>query len=218
MDGYVTEHVGVIRSKSKLYAHLSNLESSIARKYAMASKRKDLIKELYKEISPKHFVNIWRELCIEYGEICLHLFELRRNELFSDNNNAGFDPKKKGFKKKLIQMNENGIEGLKVYEEIYVFFNSDDYKSDSLNDDYIQSVVNAKFNIAKISSGVIIENKEERIEYLKKSLDNYQFIIDFIRQKGKEKGNLAFNFSEQLRMCEEMVELLPVKIGKLASG
>lgn len=93
-------------------------------------------------------------------------------------------------------MNDNGIEGLKVYEEIYKFFNSDDYKSDSLNDDYIQSVVNAKFNIAKICSGVIIENKEERIKFLKKSLDNYQFIIDFIRQKGKEKGNLAFNFSE----------------------
>ena len=81
---------------------MSNLETSVARKYAMGTKRKELIKSLYEEISPKHFINIWRELCIEYGEICLHLFELRRNELFSGNNEAGFDPTKKGFKKKLL--------------------------------------------------------------------------------------------------------------------
>lgn len=217
LDGFVTEYTNIHRMKAKLYALMGNLENDDNRKFAINIKRKELIKSLYSQLSPKHFINTWRELCIELAEICNFLFELRRNELFM---NAKDQPnyKDKATRKKLLQMNENGMESISVYQQILDFFNSADYKSEENNDDYIQSVVNAKFAMAKIYNALMSGKLEERVGFLKKSLEHYQFIKDFIKQKGQEKGTLAFSFSEQLRMCNEMTELLPVKIDKLLSG
>ena len=53
---------------------------------------------------------------------------------------------------------------------------------------------------------------------MQSSLEHYTFIRDFIKQKGKEKGQLDFAFSEQIKMCEEMCSLLPVKIDKIKMG
>eukprot|EP01017_Pseudomicrothorax_dubius_P019359 TRINITY_DN2127_c0_g1_i14.p1 TRINITY_DN2127_c0_g1~~TRINITY_DN2127_c0_g1_i14.p1 ORF type:complete len:127 (+),score=32.50 TRINITY_DN2127_c0_g1_i14:110-490(+) len=88
-------------------------------------------------------------------------------------------------------------------------------KPEELDQDYYQSVVNAHFNIAKVFSKLYSNEKPKRIELLSKSLKHYQFIIDFIRNKVSEKGNLSFLFNEQLKMCKEMCEMLPVKISKI---
>jgi len=50
---------------------------------------------------------------------------------------------------------------------------------------------------------------------MKKSLDNYKFIVEFIKEALKTKGNLEWDFSEQLKICTEMVELIPAKIDKI---
>lgn len=115
-------------------------------------------------------------------------------------------------------MNEHGKRAIELYSGILDFFNSSDYNDELDNDDYIQSVVNAKFAIAKIYSAIFPEDVDDRIDCLRKSLENYQFIQDFIKQKGKEKGSLGFNFTEQIKMCTEMCELLPVKIDKVRMG
>lgn len=115
-------------------------------------------------------------------------------------------------------MNENGKMAIGLYADILDFFNSSDYKDEADNDDYIQSVVNAKFAMAKIYSGIFPEDVDDRIDCLRKSLENYQFIQDFITEKGREKGALSFNFTEQIKMCKQMCELLPVKIDKVRMG
>lgn len=60
LDGYVTEHVQICKQKSELYKVLANLEDTQARKYAMGNKRSDIIEPLFNQISPKHYIGIWR--------------------------------------------------------------------------------------------------------------------------------------------------------------
>jgi len=115
-------------------------------------------------------------------------------------------------------MNGYGNEACDTYAEIYDFFQSEDYNEDRNTNDFIQSIVNLKFNIAKICSKIHPIKFDERIRYLEKSLENYCFIKEFIKKKGAEKGKLEFGFSEQLRMCDEMCSLLPVKIEKIKMG
>lgn len=60
LDGYVTEHVQIVKQKSNLYKLMATLEDSEARKYAMGTKRNELIAPLFEKISSKHFIGMWR--------------------------------------------------------------------------------------------------------------------------------------------------------------
>ena len=90
---------------------------------------------------------------IEYGEILYALFEMRYGLLFGNDADDAYKNKKKDqkkLKKKLDEMNGHGLEAIDTYSEIYEFFCSEDYNEDSKGTEYIQSVVNIKFNIAKV--------------------------------------------------------------------
>ena len=94
---------------------------------------------------------------IEYGEILYALFELRYQILFGNDADQDFSNKKKDqkkLKKKLDEMNGHGLEAIDTYMEIYDFFQSEDYNEEKGNNDYIQSIVNIRFNCAKVSNFV----------------------------------------------------------------
>lgn len=115
-------------------------------------------------------------------------------------------------------MTEEGLQSIDAYELACAFFETEDYKDEQEKDEFIQSVVNARFAIAKTYNGLVPDDIKTRVEYLKKSLENYRFIRDYIKKKGSEKGSLNFAFSEQLKMCDEMCEMMPAKIDKVILG
>ena len=60
LDGFVTEHCNIVKRMSELYKVMADLEDDFNRIYAMGLKRSQLIKPLFDEISPKHFIGLWR--------------------------------------------------------------------------------------------------------------------------------------------------------------
>jgi hypothetical protein len=147
------------------------------------------------------------------------MFELRRNEVFFSNQRPDeINFKSKKTQKKVNQMNINGEISINLYQEIVDFMDSSDYDAEKDTDDHIQSMINAKLKIAKVYNGLLSTDFEKRIEFLRNSLKNHEFVKNYIKKKGEEKGGLNFAFAEQLRLATEMCELLPVKIGKLRQG
>ena len=213
LDGFVTEHVNICRQMSGLYKVLSVLEPDAERRAAMELKRKELIDPLFKVINPKVYIGLWRELAIEKAAISNSIFEIWRSDIFLNDKDINFADKK--VRSRVKQMTSEGLESIDTYEQICGFFNSEDYKSEAENDTYIQSVINAKFAVAKTYNGLVPNDVATRVQYLQKSLEAYKFIRDFIKEKGYLKGALNFGFAEQLKMCQEMIELLPTKIDKV---
>lgn len=213
LDGYVTEHCNVIKEMSRAYKTLSSLETDLDRRVAMEFKRKELIEGIYKVLNPKVYIGLWREFCIELAGICNSIFDTRRHEIFMNDKPVDFKDKK--VRTKVKQMTEEGLQSIDVYEQACAFFDSEDYKDEQQRDEFIQSVINAKFAIAKTYNGLVPADQKTRIDYLKKSLENYKYIKDYIKQKGSEKGSLNFAFTEQLKLSNEMCEMLPMKIDKI---
>ncbi len=60
LDGHVTEHVNILKEISRLYKHLSLLETDTERKVSMELRRKELIDPVYKSLNPKVYVSLWR--------------------------------------------------------------------------------------------------------------------------------------------------------------
>ena len=65
---------------------------------------------------------------------------------------------------------------------------------------------------SKINYGDI----KKRVEYMCKSLRHYEEMLKFM--KSKELDKWKSNLTEQVRICEEMLYLLPVKISKIQNG
>ena len=77
------------------------------------------------------------------------------------------------------------------------------------------TIITAKFNVAKNYSRVQTEDREEKVRYLKKSMDGYAWIKNFINEKVAARGTLTNEMKQTLKICEEMVDLLPTKISKV---
>lgn len=147
---------------------------------------------------------------MEVAEIYTEMFENRFNEYIL-NSEDNIPKVKQG---KIDAMNGYGKESIRCYTEILkILADPENNKDDSI--EYHQSVINAKFNIAKTYSRFYGINNREKVENLKNSLSYYRSIIEYLKQVGNHQGNLTYNFSEQLKMCIEMVELLPSKIDKI---
>ena len=78
--------------------------------------------------------------------------------------------------------------------------------------DHHQTIITTKFNIGKSYTRIQGSTKEEKVMYLKKGLESYLWIRDYIREVVTKLGGLTKEMSDILKNCEEMVELLPSKI------
>jgi KIF-binding protein len=77
LDGYVTEHIEVLFSQSRLYKSLGLLEKSGERKASMLEKRREMLEPLMKELNPKAYPATWQKILVEVSEIINDLFSLR---------------------------------------------------------------------------------------------------------------------------------------------
>lgn len=57
--------------------------------------------------------------------------------------------------------------------------------------------------------------KKDKIENLTKSLDSYKWISNFIKNEVVKSNALDEDFSQELKICNEMIDLLPNKIDKI---
>lgn len=209
LDGYVTEHVEMTQEISNMLKHLLYLEKDGGKRMALLEKRKDLLEPVHKQLNPKAYPGFVQKLLVELAEIYNEMFENRFNEYFLSNNSQ--KPKKI----KLDAMNNYGFMSIKSYEEIEKILMEQEKEQKEKSKELCQSIINTRFNIAKAYNKIYGVDKRERVEYMKKSLENYRFIVNFIKELQKNKGTLDWNFAEQVKICQEMVELIPSKIDKI---
>lgn len=68
-------------------------------------------------------------------------------------------------------MNELGIKTVQFYSEIFNILQTD--TNIEKNSEYYQSVISAKFRIAKVQAKLFYPDKEKRVATLAESLKNY---------------------------------------------
>lgn len=112
-------------------------------------------------------------------------------------------------------MNEAGFKAIQYYTMIEKSLL--DLKDVQKNEAYYQSIVNAKFNIAKTYSKLMKAEGKERVDFLKKAMSGYkdlQNFINIIRTTTPFKNS----FKKEETLTFQMVEMLPSKIDRVNSG
>lgn len=205
LDGYVTEHIEVLFSQSRLYRSLALLEKSAERKASMLEKRREMLEPLLTELNPKAYPATWQKILVEVSEVVNELFGLRVALLGA-----------KGFpgEERLAQSVALGRRSEGYYRDIIRTLEED---SDTpRNEQYFRSIINSKINIAKAASKLMSSDRKQRVEFLKESWRGYQDIIAYIEKA--VPADIRAAFEKEVELTREMIAMMPAKIDRVNFG
>lgn len=119
-------------------------------------------------------------------------------------------------KKSTIEiLNKSCIASIDYFEKVIQSVVNVGNKEALENQDTLKTIITAKFNVAKNYSRLQFKDKKEMVNTLKRSMESYKWIKDFINEHVAPKGTLNYEMRETLKNCEEMVQLLPSKIDRV---
>lgn len=207
IDGYVTEYITLNREISSIYKHLAYFDSDISRQLSMLNRRVAILEPIIKSINEKVYVMQWQEIILELSEIY--------SEMFDKNIDIAYSNKK--VKQNLInEANLSGEKSLYYYNLLVNYLDVEFKKEGEKSFEDINTIITIKLSVARIYSKINYGDIKKRVEYMCKSLRHYEEMLKFM--KSKELDKWKSNLTEQVRICEEMLYLLPVKISKIQNG
>jgi hypothetical protein len=116
---------------------------------------------------------------MELASICNELFETKFKILFESSR------EKVPSLNKVKAMNDCGFQSISFYCDIErTLMESTDIDK---NVEYYQSMINSKFNQAKAYSRLYSHDNKERVEFLKKALQSYTALRDYITSLKKQE-------------------------------
>jgi glucose-6-phosphate 1-dehydrogenase len=117
----------------------------------------------------------------------------------------------------LDEINSFGDKAVNYYKSILKFAESEYQKpnAETTIEDFI-TIITIKLNLARIFSKYDFKDIKRKINYLATSLKMYEEAYQNLKQS--QYTNSDSRLAEHLMMCEEMINLLPVKISKVNRG
>ncbi len=216
LEGFVTAHVDLQLHVSKLYYYLSAFETDSKRALAMHLRRVQPIEHLIDELSNNAYSNSVAEVAFECGMAYKDIIELKIARMEQRRADDG------DHLVKLLSYNAAGIKCIKRFLDS--FKGSDGKAVTSVPPEHAPGYLDAMFCIARIhtrtSDGLFsVGNLSKKIDYLSAGYKGYVDCVSFLTVQLKEtEGQEGFDaslFQDELTICKEMVQLLPMKIETL---
>lgn len=205
LEWHATDNVNIIQDHSQLFKHLIFFEPALERKCRMYKRRVDMLENLLKELNPQHYLVLMRQLYFEVGIICSEMADCKIT-LTSDS--------ERPTPHAVLKINKLIAQSLKHFNSyINSFQDHSGRLPDKFDKECLRSILSAKFWIARLHSKVIAVDPRVQLDSTKKSLENYQWIVTYHKAN---PADVEACFAEELKMCREMVDLLPHKLAKMS--
>lgn len=205
LDGYVTEYITLNREISSLYKHLAYFDTDNSRVISMLERRNAILEPIINSINEKVYVMQWQEIILELSEIYSELFDKKLKHT-----------NKKTKQNVINEANNLGEKSLFYYNLLVNYLDNEFKKEGEKSFEDVNTLITIKLSVSRLYSKFIFTDVRKRVEYMCKSLRLYEEVLKFMKSKELEKWKS--NITEQIRICEEMLYLLPVKISKIQNG
>lgn len=212
IDGYVTEHIELKRDMSGLYKHLCVFEPSNVKVTAMLERRLEMLEGFTREINKQAYARLWQQLMNEVASIYIEIYECRfaKAEKKIGNRTASaqlYD-----------EINLPALSSIERQAELLDFVEKFD-KNDDTAKDIHQSALNLMFGIARIYSKLEHCDVKAKVGYMGQSLHWYERIVKFLQElRSSQWARFVPDVEEQMRISQEMVALLPMRISQVNYG
>jgi hypothetical protein len=181
-------------------------EPDLSRRCKMHKSRANILEPIASAINPDVYGDFFRQLCDEIAGIYTLMAELkllairgrRRDEAVNET-------------QKINKLLLTAVQFRRAY--MRTFDGKDGKRPEKLDAAYHRSYLGAQLAVARLLSKVFNPHVPTLNQFLKHALDEYRLVLE-LAAKWQVRG-----FAEELRACEQMAELLPLKMDRmLATG
>ena len=234
LDGHVTDHITIQQEISKLFHHIAAFEKEVKRIAAMEKRRIQLLQPIANDINNEHYVLKTKELWYECAQAAQEI-----HEAYYMNVEAAFQTGGFPLPKEMKKSDEGIFMAVTFYEKfLHTMYSNEGKHKDIIDKDNLPSVLSAHFAMARLYGhgfGGATGNTTMRVEMLKKALEKHRWLVEFAERnipdalvemeqaayvEGQDHKKIKEDglFELELKVCKEMIELLPQRIDQIHRG
>ncbi|CAD0200010.1 unnamed protein product [Chrysodeixis includens] len=207
LDSLASDYIELIQDSSQSYSYLAFFEEDDKRRAKMLKRRVDMIEELLKHINPVYYLQHCRQLWYELGEVYTDILNIKLEE---------FNKTERTTPHALKKINNLCEKSMESYENFLNSVKDKDGKlPKKLASDMIRPVISAYAFIGRSSMKRVAAhspaNKPMLLTNIQKSYKSYQAVVDICMADEEA----ALMMQEEFQLCQQMVEILPIKIKRL---
>lgn len=202
LETLASDYIELILDSSQAYNNLAFFEDNDDRRAKMLKRRIDMLENLLNEINPTYYLQYCRQIWYELGVVYTDILNIKIDKW--PKSEATVQARKK------IDLLCN-----KSIESYTNFINSINDKNGKvpakIDQELIRPLINALVAVGRNSMKRMAVNKINQLCHVQKSLDSYQTVVDIC----DTHEEVAVMFTEEYKLCQEMCQILPLKIKKL---
>jgi len=202
-DGYVTDYVEIDQDISQLYKYLAFYDDDFDNRCKMHKRRIDMLNKMLIELNPQHYLQICRQLTFEIADSYSEMVALKKKIIEENPEKFSAHSVKK--------INFLTLQGIKYYNGFIDSYKHEDKFPLKFEDDDVRGVLLSYFCMARLNSKYFTNDKQTKLDYLKKEKECYSFIVSYC----EEHKDMPKVFEEELSVSREMLELFERKIARV---
>lgn len=204
LENHASDYVQVVQDMSQAYKYLAFFEGEDDRRAKMHKRRVDVLEGVVKELNPTYYQAACRELWMELGETYSDILDIKLDRLRA--------MEERPSPKVLAKINELSVKAIENFQKFVDSVMQENHKgSGKIPEEMARPVLCAHFHLGRLYNAFISPDKKVQLEKSKKCLKAYLYLVNYCEKDEKAREAMA----EELNVCKELVELLPLKIRKL---
>jgi len=207
LDGHCSDHIEIVRDHSRLYNVIAFFEPDLERQCKMHKRRADMLSGVLKQLSRQYYLLVCRQLMFELGEIFSTMLD---NKLALTE--QSHSPPNEHACAKINILSGKSIENFQAYVDS--LRDSGGKLPDRFQEDDERPALIAHFYVGRLYSKFIDVDVPTRLKNMKKSVDNYRFLVDYCNTN----PDATEKVKPERDLCEEMIVLLPAKMEKIRAS
>lgn len=205
INNLASDFIEITQDKSQMYANLAFFEDNPENQAKLHKRRADLLESVIKEINPTYYLQYCRQMWFELAQIYTDILDIKIDKLKQSEERPSPHALQKinALVDKSIQHYTNFINSFKSL--------SSNELPTTVSEDCEKPFLQAYFHIAALYKRYIVLDKPIKIRNDELSLQAYRKVVDYCRVNPRA----ADLVQQELPICKQMVELLPLRIAKV---
>lgn len=210
LNGFVTEHVGICRDESQLWASMETKDTDTKRRIAICRRRAALLAPLCSALNPRVYADLRCALAFELGDIWARALDLKEHRLEP----AASLPR-------LRTCRRFRDDAVVAYDDFVACCSLSRRDHDQptqpthLDKDDLGPFLRAQLYAARLSSQLFGETGEDAVRRTARALERFTKTASDARAIVAHFDHLPPTFfRDELKFCDEMIALLPTKINQ----
>ncbi|GAB6029170.1 hypothetical protein CHUAL_004946 [Chamberlinius hualienensis] len=204
-EDHASDYIQISQDMSQLFKILAQFEPDTDRRCKMHKRRINLLEDVLKGVNPKYYFDFCRQIYFEVGETYTELMDLKLSILNETTATAT--------QHAVLKVHSLAVKAIQSFQSYVNSYKSNGELPDELPENFARPILLAHVFMGRLHSKRNAKDVKSTIEYLQESMVNYKYVVDYC-ERHPETASII---QHELSVTKEMVNLLPIKMEKIAA-